>query len=840
MEFLGLTSAEAQSRLKQYGFNELEAAHQTSIFYLLGSVFREPIFILLVVGAILYFIIGSTNEALMLTFFVCVIASITGFQEYKSERALRALKNLSSPRAFVIRDGVGKRIAGRQVVIDDIIVVKEGDLVPADATLVSEDNLLIDESILTGESFPVSKKTALPDQIYCRPGGGDLPFIYSGTYVVQGRGMAKVVAMAMNTEVGKIGKTLKGIKTEKTFLQKETDKFVRFFAITGIILCIIVAIIYGVTRADWVNGLLVGITLAMAILPEEFPVVLTVFLALGAWRISRENVLTRHVPAIETLGSATVLCVDKTGTITQNKMHVDRIYVADDVFETSALEANAIFPEQFHQLVEYSMLASQRDPFDPMEKAIKTFAEKYLEHTEHIHNDWQLVHQYPLSKELLAISLVWHSQNNKEYVIAAKGAPEAIFDLCHLPQEKIKFLTDQILSMANDGLRVLGVAKASMKKTELPEIQHDFNFEFIGLLGLSDPIRPSVSDAIKECFEAGIKVMMLTGDYAGTAIKIAKQIGLVNVENVITGSELSVMSDEELQKKIKNVSIFARILPEQKLRIVQSLQKNHEIIAMTGDGVNDAPALKAANIGIAMGGRGTDVAREAAELVLVDDDFSSIVSAVKLGRRIFDNIKKAVIYLIAAHIPIIGLTLLPLIFGWPLILLPVHIVFLELIIDPACSIVFEAEPAEEDIMQRKPRSPSAGLFEKQTVFLGLFQGIGVMLVTMVLYLLCREFVSSYDAVRAMTFTVLVLANLMLILTNKSRQISLLKSISKPNSAFWWVIGGAMSVFGIVLYTPFLQRLFYFVQIRFLDLIICIIFGIICLIYLELIKKVFVR
>lgn len=833
----GLSNAEASARLISDGYNELAASKKTGIFYLLFSIFHEPIFLLLLVGAIIYFIMGKLDEAIMLSSFVLVIAGITCYQEHKTENALQALKNLASPRALVIREGIGKRIAGREVVRDDLIVVSEGDCVPADARLITSNNLLIDESILTGESLPVRKieNAALND--ISRPGGNDLPFIYASTYVVQGRGVAKVYATGMNTEVGKIGKNLTGLKIERTLLQKETDNIVRLFALWGGLLCLIVAIIYGLSHADWINGLLVGIALAMAILPEEFPVVLTVFLALGAWRISKEKVLTRQVPAIETLGAATVLCVDKTGTITQNKMAVDSIFADDEVGVASAFAVNNQIPEKFHQLIEYSILANQRDPFDPTEKAIKAFGEQYLAATEHLHNDWELVRQYPLSKELLAISLVWRSLRSEQYVIAAKGAPEAIFDLCHLSKDKIEELNKQIYAMAQDGLRVLGVAKAVFKKPELPEIQHDFNFEFIGLIGLSDPVRPSVFSAVEECKQAGIRVIMITGDYPGTAQKIARQIGLDNVANVITGDELLLMSDAELQARIKTTNVFARIMPDQKLRIVNALKANKEIVAMTGDGVNDAPALKAANIGIAMGGRGTDVAREAAALVLLDDNFSSIVSAVKLGRRIFDNIKKAVVYLLAAHIPIIGLTLVPILFGWPLILMPAHIVFLELIIDPACSVVFEAEVAESDIMQRHPRSLSERLFSRKAVILGLVQGVGVLVIVLAVFFLSSKFTPEENGRRALTFAVLVLSNLALILVNRSKHLSLWQVVMRSNKAFWWVLGGALLLLGLVLCLPFLQQLFYFTSLSFMASIFCIISGFGCVIYLEIIKKI---
>ena len=634
----GLSEKEAAQRLKQQGFNELPSIRKRGILTIASAIITEPMFLLLIAGGTLYFILGDAGEALILIGFVFVIMGITFYQEHKTERALDALRNLASPRALVIRDGKEKRIAGREVVCADIVVVHEGDYVPADAKLIEANNLSVDESLLTGESVPVSKML------------DDDNKIYASTLVVHGYGVAEVYGTGINTEIGTIGKALQKIGSEKTLLQKTTLRLVRNLAIIGLAICVLVAILYGYSRGNWLHGILAGITLAMAILPEEFPVILTTFLALGAWRISREHVLTRSVPAVEALGSASVLCVDKTGTLTINKMQVSKIFTAGEMLDVKKTHKN--LPEKFHSLVEFSMLASQRDPFDPMEKAIKQLGDKYLDGTRYLHKDWQLVHEYPLSTSLFAISHVWQSPKDRGFVIAAKGAPEAIFDLCHVSEDEAEKLFKQVREMASAGLRVLGVAKAKFKKKDLPTEQHDFKFEFIGLIGLADPIRNRVPTAIKKCYTAGVRVIMITGDYSETALNIARQIGLGESKEVITGPELQQMNDIELRERIKTVNIFARIVPEQKLRIVDALKVGGEIVAMTGDGVNDAPALKAAHIGIAMGERGTDVARESSDLVLLNDDFSSIVQAVSLGRRIFDNIRKAMTYTFAVHIVI--------------------------------------------------------------------------------------------------------------------------------------------------------------------------------------------
>ena len=830
----GLAEAEAANRLKTEGYNELPSTKRRSIFAIAFEVVREPMFLLLVACGALYLILGDVEEALMLIGFVFIVIGITLYQESKTERALEALRDLSSPRALVIRDGKEKRIAGREVVRGDIIVVSEGDRVPADAMLLSSVNLSTDESLLTGESVPVRKTAAEHETTMGRPGGDDLPFIYSSTLAVSGQGIAQVLGTGVQTEIGKIGKALQAVEMEETLLQKGTALLVRNLSILGLSLCAVVVIVYGLTRGDWLHGFLAGITLAMATLPEELPVVLTIFLALGAWRMSQKRVLTRRVPAIETLGSATVLCVDKTGTLTLNRMSVSQIFTAGQFYDVSS-PTQTNLPETFHELVEFSILASQIDPFDPMEKAILQLGERYLAQTEHLHKDWGLIHEYPLSKALLSLSRVWKSPDGADYVIAAKGAPEAIADLCHFNAAQLQALVGPINAMANNGLRVLGVAKARFAQTDLPGEQHDFTFEFLGLIGLADPVRPTVPDAIKECYTAGIRVVMITGDYPGTAQNIARQIGLNASEKFITGPELESLNETALQARIKEVNIFARVVPEQKLRIVNALKANGEIVAMTGDGVNDAPALKAAHIGIAMGGRGTDVARESAALVLLDDDFSSIVQAVKMGRRIFDNIKKAIAYIFAIHVPIAGMSLIPVLFKWPLVLMPVHIMFLELIIDPACSTIFEAEAEEADVMQRPPRNPKEPLFSRKTLIVSLLQGFIVLLTVLAVFGFAWYRGMGDKEARALTFTTLIVANLGLILTNRSWSRTIMATLRSPNTALWWVLGGASVFLALILYLPFLRNVFSFEYLHPFDLAICLVTGVLSILWFEGLK-----
>ncbi len=803
----GLTEQEALERLAQDGFNELPVAKKRTILHILLEIVREPMFLMLIACGLFYLLLGDREEALMLMGFVFVIIGITFYQEQKTERALEALRDLSSPRALVIRAGNQQRIAGREVVRDDIVLIAEGDRVPADAVLLSGSNVSTDKSLLTGESVPVRKKTWDGRLEMGRPGGDDLPFVYSGSLVVKGQGITQVRSTGPRTEIGKIGKALQILEPEDTNLQRQTGQIVRNFALIGLSLCVLVVVVFGLTRGDWLNGFLAGLTLAMATLPEEFPVVLTIFLALGAWRISQRKVLTRRVPAVELLGAATVLCVDKTGTLTLNRMTVTEIAAADQFYPVDNQQRS--LPEKLHEVVEYSILASPDDPFDPMEKAMKELGGRTLAGTEHIHADWILVKEYPLSEKLLAMSHVWRSPDGSEFVIAAKGAPEAIADLCHLGAAQIVELKEQVNHMADNGLRVIGVAKARFRKIDLPSQQHDFNFKFSGLLGLSDPVRPEVAEAVQECYTAGVRIIMITGDYPGTARNIANQIGLNHGSQIITGPELDQMNDAALQERIKTTSIFARAVPEQKLRIVQALKANGEVVAMTGDGVNDAPALKAAHIGIAMGGRGTDVAREAAALVLLDDNFASIVQAVRTGRRIFDNLKKAMAFIFSVHIPIAGMSLIPVLLKWDLALLPVHILFLELIIDPACTVVFEMEADEKDVMNRPPRRLEEPLFGRAMVMTGLIQGLGVLAVVFGVYAFCLSQNLGAAEARMIAFSCMVLANLGLIFTNRSWVHSILATLRIPNKALWWITGFALSFLALVLAVPFLRDLFQF-------------------------------
>ncbi len=808
----GLSQAEAARRLTADGPNALPGGQRRTLWSIAMETVREPMFLLLLAAGTLYLLFGDLQEGLTLFGFVLVTLGLTLFQEGKTERAIEALRDLTSPRALVLRDGRPQRIAGRDVVRGDLLQLNEGDRVPADALLVSADGLRVDESLLTGEAVPVSKRAAAgesPDPARdaaaaARPGGDDLPSVYAGTLIVQGHGLARVTATGARSEIGRIGTALGTLATERSPLQKQTATLVRNLALLALALSLALVLVHGLLRGDWLAALLAGIALAMAMLPEEYPVVLTVFPALGARRLSREGVLTRRINAIETLGATTVLCTDKTGTLTENRMTVSRLVAGgvalDAQVDVTGLAAGDL-PEAFHGLVEHSILASVIDPFDPMEQAFHRLGERFLAQTEHLHRDWTLEQTYALSPALRAMSHGWSTPVGGARVVAAKGAPEAVVDLCHLDAATQARIAAAVDALAADGLRVLAVASGRFEGDAWPASEHDLDFEFVGLLGLSDPLRAQVPGAIAECRAAGIRVVMITGDYPVTARAIARQAGLAaTAGEVLSGDEMATLGDDALRDRIATVSVCARIAPEQKLRIVQALKAGGEIVAMTGDGVNDAPALRAAHVGIAMGARGTDVAREAASLVLLNDDFTAIVGAVRLGRRIFDNLRKSMSYILAVHVPIAGMALLPVLLGWPALLYPMHIAFLELIIDPACSLAFENEPADSDVMQRPPRDADAPLFGGATLWLALLQGLGVLGVVLGAYAWADGRLPE-DEARAFAFATLVVANLALIFSNRSGPKPLWASLRAPNLTLWVVAGMALALLLAALYLP---------------------------------------
>ncbi len=830
----GLTDAEAAERLRRHGPNALPAGRARSLGRIVVGVVAEPMFLLLLACGGTYLLVGSPTEALALLSFVVLIMAIAVYQERKTERALEALRDLSSPRALVIRSGRQLRVAGRDVVPGDLVVLAEGDRVPADGVLVSGLNLAVDESLLTGEAVPVRKAAGDGEAALGRPGGDDLASVYSGTLVVRGHGLAEVRTTGTATELGKIGRSLSTLAEEPVPLEGEVGRLVRRLAVVGLALCLTVVLVYALTRGHWLDGLLAGLTLAMAIVPNEYPVVLSVFVALGAWRISRRRVLTRRPPAVQTLGSATVLCVDKTGTLTENRMAVARLWVGGEAFAVNA----SSLPERFHALAATAVLASQADPFDPMEIAFKDLARDHLPRDPHA--GLRLEREYPLGRDFLAVTRLWRAAGEETRLVAIKGAPEAVLGHCALDGRERAAAMAEVGAMADAGLRVLAVARAQAPAGALPEGAGAFRAAFLGLVGLADPVRAGVPAAVAECHRAGIRVVMVTGDYPGTARAIAREIGLEPADVVTTGAELEAMDDEALRRRVGACAVFARVVPEQKLRLVQALKASGEVVAMTGDGVNDAPALKAAHIGVAMGGRGTDVAREAAAIVLLDDDFSSIVAAVRLGRRIFDNLRKAMAYIFAVHVPVAGMSLIPVLLGWPLALLPVHVVFLEMVIDPACTIAFEAEGEEGDVMERPPRRAGDPLFSARVVAMSVAQGLALLGLTLLVYALALSAGRDGATARALAYVTLTVGNLGLILASRSSSAPLFATLGRPNGALWWIVAGAVVVLGLSLTVPDVHELFGFGRVRPLDVALSLAAALVAVAAFEAVKAVAAR
>ena len=825
----GLSEQEAASRLKADGFNELARAGRRTSFRIVLEVLREPMLALLLGGGVLYLLLGSPDEALILLAFALFSIVITVVQESRTERVLEALRDLTSPRALVIRGGERKRIAGREVVRGDLVVLAEGDRVPADARLLEVNDLQTDESLLTGESVPV-RKVASAASPPARPGGDDLPQVFSGSLVVRGSGIAEVTATGARSEIGRIGQSLSALEMEPPRLRTQMRRLVKLCAIFGGVVSVLAVLLYGTLRGGWLDALLAGIAIGMSMLPEELPVVLTVFMAMGAWRISKARVLTRRAAAIETLGSATVLCTDKTGTLTQNRMTVAALLLPDG---TAFRPQDGVPADTFRLLIETGRLASAPQPFDPMERAFHALAEAPPGAAPPAASD--LIRTYGLRPDLLAMTNVWRSGAEQgAAIVAAKGAPEAIASLCRLDQTAREELTAKTEALANLGMRVLAVARAVHSGEAWPESQNGFAFSLIGLVGLADPLRPGVVEAVAECRTAGIRVVMITGDYPATAAAIARQAGL-DADTIVSGDALAAMDDATLAEVARTTTVFARIMPEQKLRIVAALKADGEVVAMTGDGVNDAPSLKAAHIGIAMGGRGTDVAREASSMVLLDDDFGSIVAAVRLGRRVFDNLRKSMGFIIAIHVPIAGLALLPLIFGLPILLWPMHIAFLEMVIDPVCTLVFEAETEEEGIMQRPPRDPAAPLFSASLLGWSVLQGAVVLALTASIFLMALDRGMPEADVRSLTFFALVLCIVGLIFVNRSFSASIITAFRRRNAALRWVLLAVTVMLGVTLAVPFARNLFRFGPLQWDDIAVTAGAGLLTIIILEFLK-----
>jgi len=946
----GLSAAEAARRLADEGPNLLPGNEPKSSAAIVRDVVTEPMFLMLLAAGGIYLALGDRAEALFLLSFVFVVIGITLAQERKTQRALESLRDLSAPRALVIRDGQEQRIAGREVVRGDLLVLHEGDRIAADALLV-DGQLEVDESLLTGEAVPVAKLPATkeeqafasvgasaasagppqarpapsggsaahevasvgasaasagppqarpapsggsaahevasvgasaasagppqarpapsggsaahevasvgasaasagPPQARPAPSGGSAAHevasvgaIFASTVVTRGVGVAEVCATAANTAVGRIGADLAATTEPPSALQEGSRTLVRRLGVVALLLAGAQVLL-----GWWWNGrpllesLLSGIALAMAILPEEIPVILTVFLALGAWRISRQKVLTRRVTAVEALGAITVLAVDKTGTLTVNRMAVAELATAQAHFRPEGADSLA---EEFHALLEFSMLATPGDPFDPMEKAIQHFGHQWLAGTEHVHDGRVPEFEYALSGEILAMTRVFASAHPSQYLLATKGAPEAVADLCHLDVAQRDAIRRQVEAMAERGLRVLGVARGrwSGQASEpdaappWPQSQHDFDFEFLGLVALADPPRPEVPAALMECRRAGVRVIMMTGDHPATAQAIARQVGLSERPDVITGAEIEALDDAALRQRLRHVDLCARLKPQHKLRLVQLLRADAQVVAMTGDGVNDAPALKAADVGIAMGERGTDVAREAAALVLLDDSFARIVDAIRQGRRIDDNIRKAIRFTFAVHTPIIALALVPTLLQWPALLLPVHIVLLQLVIDPTCAVVLEAEPEAPGLMERPPRPVSDLPFAPAALGYAVLQGVGIAAVLLLGNAWFSAHGGSAAQSRTVVFGTLMLNVMLLILANRNVARPAFLSAMAPTPWLWRIAAAMAALLAAVLGIPWLRGLMGLALPGAQELGLAAVLLALCLVWLELVRVV---
>ena len=799
----GLAAAEAALRLARDGPNELPRSSRRSLVAILAEIVREPMFLLLVSASLLYLLLGDVVEALVLGVSVVFVISLSVHQAGKSERALDALRDLSSPRAAVVRDGLLTRIAARGLVVGDIVMLGEGDRVPADARVLACHDLRVDESLLTGESVPVGKRPAHAGEGPVAPGSADSASVYSGTLVVAGHATAEVTATGARTAMGRIGHELGGIVVERSPTQREVDRSVLIFAAIGLGMCVIVAGLYFLFRGGLIDALLAGITLAIANIPEEFPVVLTVFLALGAWRLADQQVLTRRAPAIETLGAITVLCADKTGTLTENRMTVAALF--SGTRHWSAGDGGGEIPPAFQPLLHAAALASELTPFDPMEQAILGVRPEWTETRER----WQLVREYPLTPALLSHTHVWRSAQG--FVVACKGAPEAVAELCRLAAESRQALLGEVHAFARAGLRVIAVARADLppgEATALPESQSGFPFQLLGLVAFADPVRAGVAEAVAEAAAAGVRTIMLTGDYPETARAIGRSVGLAGADAPLSGAAIAKLDAAALATEVMRHDVFARVAPEQKLRLVSALKASGQIVGMTGDGVNDAPALKAAHVGIAMGRRGTDVAREAASIVLLDDNFVSIVRGLRMGRAIYANIRRAMRYILAVHVPVTGLALLPLLLGGPLVFWPIHIVFLELVIDPACAVVFEREPASPDIMRKPPRDPASRLLDRRLLGLGMLDGSAAFAAAALIYLVAWRSGLDPAHVASITFASVVAGNLGLIAINRSGD-GVRGALRPSNPAFWWIVGVAGFALAISLFFPPVSLFFHF-------------------------------
>lgn len=817
----GLSDDEAARRLLRHGPNEVHDREQRSLWRTLRGVASEPMFLLLLVAALLYLALGDLGEGLLLSFFALVTVGMVVLQERRSEHALDALRVLAAPQVRVLRAGRILRLPTREVVPGDLFLVAEGERVAADGRVHDAVGLQVDESLLTGESFPVSKHAGQLVVPFDPPRGADRSAarvgahrddaqVYASTLVVAGHAVIEAVATGGDTQVGRIGASLARIETAPTPLELHLRQLVRWFGAAALAVCVTIVGVHGWLHGDWLQGLLSAIALGMAMLPEEFPMALAVFLSLGAWRLAQIQVLVRRPAVIEALGAATVLCVDKTGTLTENRMQL--VQWVPDGCESVMAHPGSALSEPSCRLLEFAMLASHRESADPMEHALFARGTELLAGTGHLHPTWTLVHEFPLRPELLAMSLVWRDPSGEQHV-AAKGAPEAVAGLCKLDAERTQRLLSRVNQLADQGLRVLAVAAGAAPDAATLHAsvarQQDLNFTLLGLVAFQDPLRASVPAAVAQARQAGIAVAMITGDHAATALAIARKAGIDVQAGVLTGSDLETLNDAQWAQAVRRVRVFARVKPEQKLKLVLALRGNGEIVAMTGDGVNDAPALKAAHIGIAMGVRGTDVAREASGLVLLDEDFGRIVGGIRMGRRVFDNLRKVMTYITAIHVPVAGLALLPLMLGVPPLMLPVHVVLTEMVIDPVCSLAFEGAAEAPGLMHRPPRHTDDSIVGWPMLWQGLIQGGFLLAATLGVYGVALNQHRTVDEARTLAVVGLTLGNLLLVAGNIAIGTGVHVLFDARSRAYWGVVSVTVLALIAAVCVPGLRELLHF-------------------------------
>ncbi|MCP9768676.1 cation-translocating P-type ATPase [Lacihabitans sp. LS3-19] len=816
----GLSQKQVLEAREKYGLNSLDFKKENGFWKVIKSLANDPMVIMLLVASIIYFVSGKTGDGIFLAAAIIFQSGISLYQSARSQNALEKLKEYINPKCKVIRNGKKIEIKSEELVQGDAMIVEEGTAIPADGIIIQSNDFSVNESILTGESMAVSKNSENNQ-------------IFKGTNVVSGLAIATVTAIGNETSLGKIGKSLEDIEEEKTPLELQIANFVKKMAVLGVIVFLIVWAINYIHSKEILNSLLQSLTLAMSILPEEIPVAFTTFMALGAWRLMKNGIVVKQMKTVETLGSATVICTDKTGTLTENKMDLARLYDfgSDKIFDPK----NKPNETEKH-LIKIAMFASEPIPFDPMEVALHTTYSQTIESDER--PQFKIIHEYPLGGTPPMMTHIFEKENG-DRIIAAKGAPEAIMKVSGLDTEEIKKINAAIKTFTTEGYRVLGVGESTFTGNDFPKTQQEFKFSFKGILAFYDPPKHNITKVLKDFYDAGIKVKIITGDNEATTVSIAKQIGFQGYENTVTGHELMKLSDAEFGKKVKKTEIFTRMFPEAKLRIIEALKKQNEIVAMTGDGVNDGPALKAAHIGIAMGKKGSELAKEAASLILLKDDLSKMVVAVAMGRKIYTNLKKAIQYIISIHIPIILTVFLPLAFGWiyPNIFSPVHIIFLELIMGPTCSIIYENEPMEKNTMQIKPRPFTDTFFSWKELTTSIIQGLVITLGTMFTYQYAVYNNFNEAITRTMIFTALITANIMLTLVNRSFYYSIFTTLRYKNNLVLLIILITISITALMIFVKPLTVFFQFEIMNMEQFGLSVGVGMLSVLWYEIVKAI---